>query len=232
MNISFKNVLNKSIKSPRAFTLIETLVSTMIITTVILGPLTVASNASAYARQTKDVMTALYLAQEATELLHGQQESLYLRCISQYTEVSPSCTPQGDETPGEAAWRMFKERLGYNAGGASCYTTDNPAGCTYDFIDMTGDPDFNPTKYSATNSACKTLSISSQSTYVCTEAHGTGPSYTPTTFSRVVRVTSINTYSAPDESYNDDIRATVTVNFRRSNGFTRQIKVVDFFHAK
>ena len=64
----------------RGFTLIETLVSVFIITTVVLGPLTVSSNASAYARQTKDTMTAVYLAQEAIELLHHQQDSIYLDC--------------------------------------------------------------------------------------------------------------------------------------------------------
>jgi type II secretory pathway pseudopilin PulG len=67
----------------KGFTLIETLVSTFVITMVILGPLTVASNASSYARITKDTLTATYLAQEAIELLRHQQDSIYIRCVQE-----------------------------------------------------------------------------------------------------------------------------------------------------
>ncbi len=224
MRLSFLSQLQNRV---RGFTLIETLVSVFIITTVILGPLTVASNASTYARQTKDTMTSVYLAQETLELLHHVQDSIYLECGSQ---TSSNCLPQNGETPSEAAWRIFRARLGYNSQGVSCYAIDNPSGCTYDFIDMTTDESANPSKYSSNGNSCATLSISIDHVYVCTGVHGTG--FTPTSFSRTLTLTSLKTFSGGDEDYNDDLRATVTISFKRPNGYTRRIKVVDFFHAR
>ncbi|MFA6608427.1 MAG: hypothetical protein WCT07_00765 [Candidatus Paceibacterota bacterium] len=223
------SLFNKKIKGPiRAFTLIETLVSIIIITTVILGPLMVASNASAYARQTKDSMIALYLAQEAVELLHHQQDSLYLRCIGQ---SNLTCIPQDNETQSEAAWRIFRERLSNNVQGATCYGTNNTTGCAYDFIDMTKDEDFNPSKYDISSNMCNTLSLSPGHFYVCTGAHAQSD-YTITPFSRSVFITSIPTLTGADENYNDDLRVTVTVTFKRATGYIRQIKVIDFMHAR
>ena len=212
----------------RAFTLIETLVSVMIITSVVLGPLTVASNASSYAKQTKDLMTAVYLAYEATELLHHQQDTLYLRCVN---ATSAICAPLGNEYPNETAWRLFRNRLGYNSQGSSCYTADNPAGCTYDFIDMISNEDFDPPKYSAQSSSCSGISISTANVYVC-NVHGQSAGFTQTIFTRMVGVASVKTFLGADEDYHDDLRVTVTVAFRRPNGFTRQVKVTDFFHAR
>lgn len=214
----------------RGFTLVETLVSTMIITVVILGPLTVASNASTYARITKDTLIATYLAQEAIELLRHQQDSVYIRCIQASTSA---CVPTGNETPQQTAWRMFKSRLGLNAQGASCFSTDNAVGCSYDFIDMTSDVNSNPTKYVSSQSSCNTLSLqSSTKLYVCSGARGSGSGYTVTNFSRSVSVTSVATFSGADSSYNDDLRVTVTVTFKRPNGYLHQIQVVDFLHAR
>ncbi len=217
--------LNLKLKrSVRAFTLIETLVSVMIITTVILGPLTIAMGASSYARQTKDTMVASYLAQEALELLHHQQDSVFLRCIGQ----SDTCPIPIGETPSQTAWRIFHDRLAANAQGASCFSTDNGAGCAYDFINMTSDEDFSPTKYSFSSNSCSRLSESPQHFYVCAGAHGQ-EGYKDTSFSRTISITSIPTF---DANYNNDLRVTVTVSFRRSTGYTRQIKVIDFLHAR
>lgn len=214
----------------RGFTLVETLVSTMIITVVILGPMTVASNASMYARITKDTLIATYLAQEAIELLHHQQDSVYIRCIQGTTST---CTPTGEETPQQLAWSLFKARLGSNVQGPSCFASDNPSGCSYDFIDMSTNQDQSPTKYVSTASECDTLSIETSSKlYVCTGARGTGGGYMVTQFSRSVSVTSIPTYSAGDAEYHDDLRVTVTITFKRPNGYTHQIQVVDFLHAR
>lgn len=218
-------IFNKN--TSRGFTLIETLVSIFIVTTVILGPLTVASNASAYARQTKDIITALYLAQEAVELLHHRQDSIYLDCVSQ---TSTTCVSQNGETDSEAAWRMFRTMLGYNSQGVSCYSIDNNSGCSYDFIDMTINETVNPNKYSSVASSCSTLSLSPDNVYVCSGVHGSG--FTQTSFARSVSVTSLKTFSGADEDYNDDLRVAATVSFKRPNGYIRKIKVVDFFHAK
>jgi type II secretory pathway pseudopilin PulG len=211
----------------RAFTLVETLVSIMIITSVILGPLTIAMGASAYARQTKDTMTALYLAQEAIELLRHQQDSVFLRCIG---GTGSSCPFQPGETSSEAAWRIFHDRLAGNSYGPSCFDTDTPAGCAYDFKDMTTNEDFSPTKYPFAGNSCATLSISPEGLYVCTGVHGAG--YLNSSFARSVSITSTNTFNGTDASYNNDLRITVSISFKRANGYSRTIKVVDFLHAR
>lgn len=210
-------------QSVRAFTLIETLVSIMIISTVILGPLTVAMEASAYARETKDTIIATYLAQEALELLHHQQDSLFLRCLG---ETSTGCAIIAGETPSQAAWRVFQSRMGANAQGSSCYVTDDAAGCAYDFIDMTANEDSNPSKSSSSSNSCSRLSVSPSHLYVCTGTHGAG--YRETQFSRSVSITTIPTF---DATLNNDLRVTVTISLKRATGYTRQIKIVDFFHA-
>lgn len=207
----------------RAFTLIETLVSIMIISTVILGPLTVAMEASAYARETKDTIIATYLAQEALELLHHQQDSLFLRCLG---ETSTGCTIAAGETPSQAAWRSFQSRMRSNAQGSSCFAADDAAGCAYDFIDMTANEDLNPNKYSSSSNSCYRLSVSPSHLYVCTGTHGAG--YQETQFSRSVSIATIPTF---DSTLNNDLRITVTVSLKRATGYTRQIKLVDFFHA-
>lgn len=229
MNIIFASTENQK-HLVRGFTLVETLVSTMIITLVILGPLTVASNASIYARITKDSLVATYLAQEAIELLHHQQDSVYIRCIQSSTS---SCPVVNNESPQQAAWRIFRDRLKSNAQGASCYSDDNAFGCSYDFIDMTTNEDFSPTKYATNEASCNSLSIEqATSLYVCTGVRGSGAGYTTTTFSRSVSIVSLPTFTGADQDYNDDLRVTVTVTFKRPNGYSYQIKVVDFLHAR
>lgn len=208
----------------KGFTIIETLVATMILTMTILGPLTVAINSATYARQVKDIVTATYLAQEAIELLRHQQSSVYIRCSQ---PSSSGCTINTGESSRDAAWRILKQRLSNNASGPTCFSTT----CAYDFIDMTTNEDNNPTKYNTTGSSCSTLSINSSGMYVCTGAHA-GAGSMPTGFTRQVSIQSINTFNDIDAQYNDDLRVTVTVSYIRANGTTRQIKVVDFLHSR
>lgn len=229
MKSFFKNgIFSSKVQVAKAFTLVETLVAILIITTVILGPLTVAMNASSYARQTKDVMTATYLAQEAIELLHHLQESIYLKCVGDNSNSNTVCSstdPDGNgiyEMPSEVAWRVFK---GYLSASPSCFDS---VGCSYDFIDMTSNENIAPTKYISTASPCSGLSLTSNNLYVCAGAHGTVG--VPTFFTRKVQVESIQTFSGNDANYNDDLRVTSTVTFRKSNGYTRSIKLVDFLH--
>jgi prepilin-type N-terminal cleavage/methylation domain-containing protein len=218
------------VSASRGFTLIETLVSTMIITLVILGPLTVASNASSYARLTKDTLIANYLAQEAIELLRHQQDSVYIRCIQ--ATVS-SCVAVNNETPQEAAWRIFKERMGSNPQGISCFYTDNPIGCAFDVMYMTANQDSSPTKHTSTQAPCAMLYIqTSTGLYVCAGSFAGQLGYAPTRFSRSVSLTALPTLGGADQPYNDDIRVTVTVTFKQPNGYLKQVKVVDFLHAR
>lgn len=213
----------------KGFTLVETIVSSMIITFAVLGPLSIISEASSQAKMTKDKLIATYLAQEAIELLKFQQDSIYLKCLS---DTSTSCPLVGNEYNTDAAWRILKARIGANAQGVSCFLVDNPAGCSYDFIDMTTNVDISPTKFASNQIQCNILAIEDASgMYVCARRiSGTG--YTRTTFSRTVSVESIPTFGGADAAYNDDLRITVTVTFRRLNGYTAQVKVVDFLHTK
>lgn len=211
----------------KGFTLIETLVSTFIITMVILGPLTLASRASAYARITKDTLIATYLAQESIELIRHQQDSVYIRCIQ---EAGATCVPTGTESLPDAAWRTFRNRF-TSTSGISCFAVENASGCSYDFIDMTTNEDTTPTKYVSSAAFCNTLSLqTSTNLYVCT-GRASGAGYSLTKFSRSVSITSIPTLSGAEQNYNDDLRVIATVSFRRSNGYLNQVKVIDFLHA-
>lgn len=213
----------------KGFTLVEAIVSAMIITLAVLGPLSVTSEASAQAKMTKDKFIATYLAQEAIELLRFQQDSVYLKCLS---DTSSSCPLVGSEYNTEAAWRILKARIGTNSQGVSCFLVDNPAGCSYDFIDMTTNANGDPTKFASDQVQCNILGIENASgLYVCARRIS-GVGYTRTTFSRTVSVESLPTFSGSDQAYNDDLRITSTVTFRRLNGYTSQVKVVDFLHAK
>ncbi|MEI6810586.1 MAG: type II secretion system protein [Candidatus Nomurabacteria bacterium] len=231
INLLKKNYFSKKqaeIKNVKAFTLVETLTAMFIISTIVLGPLTVAMNAAAYARQTKDVMIATYLAQESTELIHHLQDTLYLKCVGDVSGVScPASDPNGDgvfDEPGESSWLLLKN---YLTSGNSCFSSD---GCAYDFIDMTIDGNTAPTKYSLNSGLCNTLSLTSNYLYVCSGAHG-GIGDTNTSFSRIVKVDNIDVPTGGDSAYNDGLRVTATVSFRRSNGYIRTVKLVDFLHA-
>lgn len=220
-----KNIWSRKVKG---FTLVETLVSTFIITLVILGPLTLASRASSYARITKDTLIATYLAQESVELLRHQQDSIYIQCIQ---EAGTTCTPTGTESIPDAAWRTFRNRFN-SVSGTSCFLTENSAGCAYDFIDMTTNENTTPTKYVSTNAYCSTLSLqTSTNLYVCS-GRGSGAGYLATKFSRKVVMESIPTLSGTEQNYADDIRLTITVSFKRTDGYVNQTQVVDFLHAR
>jgi type II secretory pathway pseudopilin PulG len=213
----------------RAFTIVETLVATMIVSMIILGPLTVAMSASSYAKQTKDVMIATYLAQESAELLHHLQDSIYLKCVGDNNSSNTVCQPIADgngiyEIPRQTAWRVFKN---YLSSGVSCFAV---SGCTYDFINMTANEDLPPIKYFPSDTLCNSLSVTPSFSYVCSGAHGIGG--TVTSFSRTVLVESIPTFSEIGQAYNDDLRVTTTVTFLRKNGIYRSVKLVDFLHAR
>lgn len=228
----------------RAFTLLETLGSVAILSTFVLGPLTVAINSSSFSRQTKDVMVATYLAEESSELLHHQYDSLYILCTKQFG-VAP-CVPTGIETLGsQVAWRLFKERLRANGDAAkSCFEEDNVDGCSYDFIDLSATTTDGFSLYKTTDTQCPKLSLVSKfvggdevprSVYVCsgdtTPSHSTGV-LTSKLYSRTIKATSSVTFSGADEDYTDDVRIVSSVTFKRPSGFGRVITVTDFLHPR
>lgn len=175
--------MNKKYHTVKAFTLLETLASIAIISLVIVGPLSVLSSSSSYARQTKDTIIATYLAEEAIELLQNQYDSIYIYCNKNPTATDPGslCEPASatETTRGQSAWRVFKERLSYSPGQPSCFKDENPIGCTYNATAMTGDITLTPpTRYQAGGGECpRLLKVSKQ---VMTRGTGaTGPNLPP-----------------------------------------------------
>ena len=249
MNTFLKHLKQQQV---RAFTLLEVLASLSIVTLVILGPLTSSVNSASFARQTKDVMTSTYLAEEALELLHYQYDTLYLACANNVEACLGQILPE--ETPGGAAWRLFKTRLvDISSGSVSCFDVN---GCSYDFLDMRSAASItNPKKYSPTGEYCPKLALVTSAVigtvdgirnyYVCSGIIADSSSLidTPltikkTAYSRKIQLQSIKTFEegggtglAHLEWYNDDIVITTTVSFRRANGVMRNIKVIDFLHA-
>lgn len=239
-----KTIFTKHNKnSVKAFTLLETLTSIAIISAVVLGPLTVAVNSSSYARQTKDVMSSVYLAEETIELLRHQQDSYYIACLKSQDPCGAGI-PLPDETVGETSWRIFKDALG---GTNSCFSPDS---CSYDFQDLIFSTTTDMTKYSTSTAECSTLVVASapmvvdgdlldtlRKYYVCNgvPSHMTGASqYLAPGYTRRVTVESLPSFETASSTYyyHDDLRVSTTVTYRASNGRIRQIKVVDFLHAR
>lgn len=237
----------------KAFTLLETLASVAILALVVVGPLSVISSSSAFARQTKDVITATYLAEQAIELLQNQYDSIYLYCKKNPTATDPGnfCDPSGtpELTTGQTAWRVFKQRLGATVSPVwpSCYIADNPFGCSFDasstsVVDIT----VIPPRYQSDNVVCKYLVNTAITVPV---APGTIYSYrclgiNPTTyggvfqskkyFYRVVSIEQLATFELGTryQQYNDDLRVTAEVTFTGVNGLTQSLKVIRFMHAR
>jgi len=65
----------KNLKTPRGFSLIETLVAVLLLATAITGPLTIASKSFLVATVAKDQVTAFYLAQDAVEYVRFARDS-------------------------------------------------------------------------------------------------------------------------------------------------------------
>ena len=233
----------------RGFTLLETLVSIAILALVIVGPLSVISSSSGYARQTKDIITATYLAEEGLELVGNQYASLYIFCKKQSGD--PLCASATGETSGQITWRVFKARFSAGDGQPSCFlkhedgSTDNPDGCSYDFVDMTGDiTSTYPVRYVSSNNTCKYITGATtplagggyRYSYICrgVAAHYAGGVLDSKGFSRSVSFEQLPTFESGPMSgqYNDDLRVTVQVGFRGINGLAQNIKIIRFMHSK
>ncbi len=242
-------------KKIRAFTLLEVLTSFVVVTMVMLGPLTFSISSASYSRQSKDVITSEYLAQEALELLHHQYDSLYIACANEADACSAVNFPQNDnETKGMTAWRLFKTRLHdtTEAGTFSCFSD---GGCSFDFIDMLSVTSaVSPRRVNPVANECRGLSLVQASSsdsfkyYVCSGVTQEDPenrlsgehySVTKSQYTRKVSVTSEATFETSSDPsparldvYQDDLKIKASVSFRRSNGVLRTIEVTDFIHAR
>lgn len=250
----------RTTKKVKAFTLLETMASFVIITVVVLGPLTTAINSASYTGQSKDIMTATYLAEEAIELLHNQYDTLVLLCgdgsLSPCTTLS-LLSGETSADPGKPAWRILKTRL--QSGSQDCFSA---SGCSFDFRNLVEATTTAPVFYSPIANQCSPLTqvISNVSGgknryhYLCDVLdHATVSVYgvfdtKPTMYTRKINVESLNSYNSCDPStcdpvpmgftpvsypgYHDDLRVTASVSMRRTNGTIRTIQVVDFLHIK
>ena len=222
--------------SIKGLTLLETLVSITIITIVIVGPLSYIITSSSYAKQTKDTMIASYLADEAVELLQNRYDSIYIYCSKNPTE--PLCVGTED-TVGQVAWRVFKEKFSSGGGYPSCFISDNSAGCSFDYIDMLEPITDYPSRYLPTDTECATLTGLSSSTfysYVCPgiPSHTTGTLSPQINFKRVVHLEHLPTFesTARNEQDNDDLRVSVEVRYKSASGATRYARVVRYIHPR
>lgn len=253
----FFTTINRN--SVRAFTLLEVLASFTIVTMVILGPLSFSVNSASYSRQSKDVLTSEYLAQEALELLHNQYDTLYIECAHNKGPCEETINPTlSGETSGSKAWRTFKTRLDDTTdGAASCFDT---GGCTYDLIDMLDTTTVTPPpkRYVPVSNICSGLAMvysvvagydpDMRNYYVCSGIDTSRLKddhfkIKQSAYTRKITITSVPTFTetgtpipaSPPANiglYQDDLVVTATVSFRRSNGVIREIKVVDLIHAR
>src|SRR3989344_1335023 len=96
-------------KIARGFTLIETLIAVLILTTAIAGPLTIASKGLTATLVAKDQISAFYLAQDAVEYVHFLRDSACL-----------AAGPQPGGCPA-AAWLSSLTACTSADGSKSCY---------------------------------------------------------------------------------------------------------------
>lgn len=97
----------------RGFTLIETLVATFVLTTAIVGPLSIVAKGVFFANFAKDQITAFYLAQEAIEYVRNKRDNV---------------------TIASRTWSDFKANVGTSnpPGIHDCIVAYNAAGCIID----------------------------------------------------------------------------------------------------
>jgi type II secretory pathway pseudopilin PulG len=235
-----KNFYTKiNIRSAQAFTLIETLVATAIITLVILGPLTVAATSAAYAKGTKDLLIATSLAHEGTELVRFKRDSTYIECENNPTTCVPiTFQSTVSENNQQASWRVFKERMGNYLTKQSCFKEDNVEGCAFDFFGFTKTGSDAGERVTASDTDCPTLYRDDRSinhitdfTYVC-KVNGAG--FTDTGFTRIITLESKHAQNANDyqKMYEDDILVVSKVTYRGEHGLKHIVYVTDYLHSR
>jgi Tfp pilus assembly protein PilV len=249
-----KLFLHKKIQPRKAFTLIETLLATMVISMVILGPLTVSITSSAYAKDTKKVITANYLAHEGLEIVRFKRDSVFVECQSgQATCVPISFNASAMENTQQASWRIFKERMRtvVNASGVqpSCFVDDNPEGCSFDAYAATQTGSGAVNRYVGGDDRCSSLynddrldqpagysSVGvgvTDRVYVCKE-NGVPYDYSDSGYARVIKMTSVTLPYGDDyqNMYEDDVRVESAVTYTRAHGILRTVRAVGYLHAR
>lgn len=186
--------------SQKGFTIMETLVAISLLLLAITGPMVFAQNGLRAAFQSRDQVTAFYLAQDAIEFVKNRRDHHILdqessKWLDSFTG-SPSCASTGT---GRAGGCSFDTSI-YNGTIVRCtYGTGLEVGCLGEKTDGTED---NPLKIDATTGIF-------------------GHTGTNSIFSRTVYV---DTTTAPEEA-----RVTVIVRWRsHENLGVREIQVVEY----
>lgn len=156
----------------RGFTLIETLLAVLLLTTAIAGPLTIASNALNSGVVAKDQITAFYLAQDAMEYVRFIRDTACLR-------TAASAPAGGCPVSGADGWL-------YDLVQGGCVSADanNPVYCKIDSVQGTV----------STFASTDILKYDSSNRYY---SYTTG-TQTPQQFTRKISI--INDPATPDEA--------------------------------
>jgi Tfp pilus assembly protein PilV len=247
------HILRKQ-KSIQAFTLIETLIALTVITITIMGPLSVAITTSSYSKNTKDVITANYLAHEGVELVRLKRDSVYLECENDTATCPPiSFAAANMENLSQTAWRTFKERMRDSVNPTyglqlSCFTDDNPDGCSFDVLGMVQTGSQTGQRLSSLDTGCSSLFVDNrldQTTYnpsgvgvtdrvyLCANT-GLALGYADSGFRRVIKLTSVSPQYASSfqRTYEDDVRVESTVTYTRGLGVQSITRAIDYLHAR
>ncbi len=78
-------------KKQKGFTLVETLVGITVLLVAIVGPMTMAARGLQSAFHARDQITAVYLAQEAIEIIRAQRDQNALTRASWLSGISAAC---------------------------------------------------------------------------------------------------------------------------------------------
>lgn len=98
----------------QGFTLIETLLAVLLLTTAIAGPLTIASRALNAAVVAKDQITAFYLAQDGMEYVRFLRDSA---CLTAGSQIDAGGCPVSDSN----SWLSSLSACISTDGSTSCY---------------------------------------------------------------------------------------------------------------
>ncbi len=133
-------------KAARGFTIIETLVAILILTTAIAGPLTIAAKGLTTAIEARDQLTAFYLAQDAIEYVRYARDTNTLSGDDWLTGSGGSTGV--DLTPCETSKGCKLNSLGQSAdngpGDPSVIACDPSLGCpTLLYETSSGNYDYN-----------------------------------------------------------------------------------------
>ncbi len=85
------NMISLVQKKQNGFTLVETLVGITVLLVAIVGPMTMAARGLQSAFHARDQITAVYLGQEAIEIIRAQRDQNALTRASWLTGISAAC---------------------------------------------------------------------------------------------------------------------------------------------